>query len=91
MVFEWNEAKDRENISKHGISFYEAQYAFEDVHKLIILDKKHSQSEKRYFCIGKLKSGKVVTVRFTKRNTIIRILGAGYWRKGKKIYEKRSI
>jgi hypothetical protein len=91
MVFEWNDAKEIENISKHGISFYEAQYAFADDYKLIVMDKQHSKSEKRYFCIGKLDNGRVVTMRFTKRNTIIRIIGAGYWRKGKKIYEKRTI
>jgi hypothetical protein len=28
-----------------------------------------------------------MTVRFTYRGNTIRIIGAGYWRKGKKIYE----
>ena len=32
----------------------------------------------------------IVTVRFTVRNNKIRIIGAGYWRKGKKIYEKEN-
>jgi hypothetical protein len=32
----------------------------------------------------------IVTVRFTYRNYKIRIIGAGYWRKGKKIYEKEN-
>jgi hypothetical protein len=29
-----------------------------------------------------------MTVRFTYRNGNIRIIGAGYWRKGKEIYER---
>ncbi len=29
-----------------------------------------------------------MTVRFTYRENVIRIIGAGYWRRGKKIYEK---
>ncbi|MFH1066848.1 MAG: BrnT family toxin, partial [bacterium] len=32
----------------------------------------------------------VLTVRFTWRDEILRIIGAGYWRKGKKLYEKEN-
>jgi hypothetical protein len=32
----------------------------------------------------------VRTVRFTYRENVIRILGAGYWRKGKRIYEREN-
>jgi len=32
----------------------------------------------------------ILTVRFTYRDEIIRIFGAGYWRKGKKTYEKNN-
>jgi hypothetical protein len=38
---------------------------------------------------GKVKGG-VMTVRFTDREGRIRIIGAGYWRKGKKIYDKEN-
>jgi hypothetical protein len=31
-----------------------------------------------------------MTVRFTYGKSKIRIIGAGYWRKGKKIYEKEN-
>ena len=31
-----------------------------------------------------------MTVRFTYRNEIVRIIGAGYWRAGRKIYEKKQ-
>lgn len=88
MEFEWDEAKNDINISKHGLSFYEAQKAFLDKKRVITLDKKHSSSEKRFFCIGKTNKGIIATVRFTIRNGRIRIIGAGYWREGKKIYEQ---
>ena len=45
--------------------------------------------QKRYYCFGKVKGG-VLTVRFTYRHNRIRIIGAGYWRKGKNIYEKQN-
>jgi len=90
MEFEWNDSKNAINLSKHGLSFYEAQEAFFDDSRVILLDVSHSSTEKRYFCIGKTASGGIATVRFTKRNGHIRIIGAGYWRKGKRIYEQHN-
>ncbi len=87
--FDWNEKKNKENIRKHGISFDVAQYAFLDPNRVIAEDTTHGQVEKRYFCFGKVKGG-VLTVRFTYRTGRIRIFGAGYWRKGKSIYEKNN-
>lgn len=87
--FEWDDKKDQENILKHNISFYEAQKAFLDPARLIAEDLEHSESENRYYCFGKVKEG-VMTVRFTYRGHKIRIIGAGYWRKGRKIYEERN-
>ena len=89
MNFEWDESKNTENLSKHGLSFYEAQDAFFDEKRVILQDEKHSASEARYFCIGKTGGG-IATVRFTIRDNHIRIIGAGYWRKGKKIYEQHN-
>lgn len=85
--FEWDSYKNQLNIDKHGVDFYDAQQAFLDTNRIIAEDLDHSYNEKRYFCFG-LVSGRVMTVRFTWRNNIIRIIGAGYWRKGKKIYDK---
>lgn len=89
MKFEWDAKKDRENRKKHGIAFQTAQYAFTDPRRVIAEDLSHSQKEKRYFCFGMVDGG-VLTVRFTVRGSTIRIFGAGYWRKGKKIYENQS-
>ena len=87
--FDWDTEKDLINQAKHGVSFSEAQYAFADPHRVIAQDLSHSQSEKRYYCFGKVGGG-VMTVRFTYRGRVIRIFGAGYWRKGKKIYEREN-
>ena len=56
---------------------------------MIAEDVSHSRAEKRYYCFGKVTDG-ILTVRFTYRKGVIRIIGAGYWRKGKKIYEKEN-
>ncbi len=90
--FEWHGAKNKENLEKHEVLFEDAIYAFYDESRLIALDVKNStESEQRYFCFGidRNKAG-VLTVRFTYRNNKIRIFGAGYWRKGKKLYDQRN-
>lgn len=87
--FEWDDAKDIENQLKHGVSFLEAQHAFADPHRIIMDDPEHSNGEQRLFCLGRTAGG-VMTVRFTQRDDRIRIFGAGYWRKGRAIYEKTN-
>jgi len=71
------------------VSFDRAQHAFFDPRRVIAEDLSHSIGEPRYFCFG-LVDGGVMTVRFTYREGRIRIFGAGYWRKGKRIYEQQN-
>jgi uncharacterized DUF497 family protein len=77
-------------LEKHGVSFSIAQYAFADQKRIILEDLTHStEEEKRYFCLGKVGEG-IMTVRFTYREGRIRIFGAGYWRKGKQLYDRQN-
>lgn len=62
--FEWDDAKDRLNRVKHGVSFALAQRAFFDPKRVIAEDLSHSAAERRYFCFGVI-DGNVMTVRFT--------------------------
>jgi uncharacterized protein len=85
--FEWDEDKNFANIEKHGVSFEEAMHAFLDPKRKIRLNAKHSASEMRYYCLGMVGS-RILTVRFIIRGSRIRIIGAGYWREGRQIYEQ---
>lgn len=87
--FQWDENKEKLNQQKHGVSFSLAQLAFLDSNRIILEDVSHSQKEKRFYCVGRVAEG-ILTVRFTYRDKQIRIIGAGYWRKGKRIYEKQN-
>ena len=89
MTFEWDKNKNEINIRKHNVSFEEAQEAFFDKNRVILYAERHSDKEKRYFCLGKVED-KILTVRFTLRNENIRIIGAGYWREGKRKYEEEN-
>ncbi len=87
--FEWDSTKDLINREKHRVSFALAQLAFLDHQRIVLEDLKHSEDENRYYCLGKVTDG-ILTVRFTYRKSKIRIIGAGYWRKGKRIYEREN-
>ena len=87
--FDWDPEKDLINQAKHGVSFAEAQYAFADPNRVIAEDMSHCHSDKRYFCFGMVGDG-ILTVCFTYRLGGIRIFGAGYWRKGKEVYEREN-
>ncbi|HQE84765.1 MAG TPA: BrnT family toxin [Candidatus Hydrogenedentes bacterium] len=80
--FERDATKDRENQAEHGV-------AFADPRRAIAQDLSHSSVERRYSCFGWVDGG-MLSVRFTCRKGTIRIFGAGYWRKGKRIYEQEN-
>ena len=84
--FEWDPAKDEANYRKHGVAFADAQRAFLDSGRVIAKDLTHGRDERRFYCFGKV-ADRVMTVRFTLRGEVIRIIGAGYWRQGRRIYE----
>ena len=89
VLCEWDDEKNRENQTKHGVSFELAQYVFLDPNRVIAEDVAHSAEEDRFYCIGRAGEG-IITVRFTYRRHVIRIIGAGYWRKGRRIYEDQN-
>jgi hypothetical protein len=88
-AFDCDPKKNEKNQKKHGFSFAEAQIAFADAQRVIAEDLSHSSGKKQHYCFGRVGEG-VMTVRFTCRGNVIRILGAGYWRKGKRIYEREN-
>jgi len=50
--FEWDAAKRKANIRKHGVSFEEAQTVFFDESARLIADPDHSENEERFVLLG---------------------------------------
>jgi len=88
-LFEWSSEKELLNVSKHKLDFKDGAVTFLDPDRLIIEDIEHSNSEDRFYCIGRTPKG-ILTARFTPRGNKIRIIGVGAWRKGKAIYEEKN-
>lgn len=75
MKFEWDEAKNRINQEKHGISFEMAAYVFQDEHYIEMYDFEHSDvEEERFIAIGRV--GKILFVVFTERKDNVRLISA---------------
>lgn len=90
MEFEWDSSKEADNLKKHGFTFTEAVEAILDKNGFALSDNKHSIKEPRHYWVGKIASGKVLTVRYTKRGGKIRIFGCAEWRKFKEYYNERT-
>ena len=74
MEFEWDEAKRRKNLEKHGIDFVRAkQIRLDDV--LEVRSAQHRYSEPRHLAYG-LISGRIIAVVFTWRGDKIRLISA---------------
>ena len=73
--FEWDEAKDHQNMKNHGFSFYEILEIFDDPAFLEGFDHKHSGKEDRFYGIGCLNGILYIIVFYTLR-VRIRIISA---------------
>jgi uncharacterized protein len=79
-VFEWDQAKAAINLSKHGISFEEAESAFSDAEGLDGPDMQHSVQEQRFLRIAMSDQRRILTIAFAVRRKddveTIRIISA---------------
>jgi uncharacterized DUF497 family protein len=77
--FEWDSAKARANVQKHGISFDEAETAFSDEYALVMPDPEHSSThEERLVLIGLSAALRVLVVVHCERadGDVIRLISA---------------
>ena len=50
--FDWDPAKEQQNIRKHRVSFRQAATVFYDPNQLSIYDEEHSMEDERWITIG---------------------------------------
>jgi len=89
ITFEWDKGNKDKNFKKHNISNEEAEQTFINELKIILDDEKHSSTEKRYMLWGVTNAGRKLTVIFTLRKDVIRIISARSMNeKERRTYEK---
>jgi len=72
---DWDEAKNRRNLRKHGIDFETAILVFEDPYSMAVLDRV-VYGEERWQTIGVAGDVTVVVVAHTLSEEVIRIISA---------------
>jgi uncharacterized protein len=75
MQFEWDEAKNLENIRKHEIDFADVSEMFDSA-MFIELDDRFDYGEDRWFGIGFLGNGVAIVVWTERQGDVIRIISA---------------
>ncbi|MCT8266652.1 BrnT family toxin [Afifella sp. JA880] len=75
MLFEWDPAKARTNIAKHGVSFERAVQVFEGP-VLTYVDQRFGSGDVREIAIGCIGDTVILTVIHTDRNGVTRIISA---------------
>ncbi|GAB4464807.1 MAG: BrnT family toxin [Elainellaceae cyanobacterium] len=76
MRFEWDETKAERNLSKHGVSFQEAETVFDDPLYVDFYDPDHSEDEVRYLIVGQSSQRRLLIVSYTQRGDSIRLISA---------------
>ena len=76
MEIEWDPAKARANLAKHGISFEEAVTVFGDPLATTVPDTGHSVEEERFLTTGLSSGGRVLIVWHVDRGEATRLIGA---------------
>ena len=76
MEYEWDNAKARSNLMKHGVSFEEARTVFDDPLYIDFFDPDHSDDEERYIVVGKSRQDRLIVVSYTERKSGIRVISA---------------
>jgi uncharacterized DUF497 family protein len=74
MAVEWDPAKARANLRKHGISFADAVTALEDESAISVRDE--MENEERWIAIGMDSLARILVVVYTWRDEQIRLISA---------------
>lgn len=65
--FEWDPAKAKQNLRKHGVSFERAATVLLDPNALSIFDARHGSGEDRWITLGMDRQGVMLVVSHTFR------------------------
>jgi uncharacterized DUF497 family protein len=74
--FQWDEGNAAKNWARHGVNQTEAEQVFVNRPVVLVGDVAHSGAEARYFSFGRTDGGRLLTVVFTVRGKLLRVISA---------------
>ena len=84
--FEWDEGNIEKNKRKHNLDKWQIEEVFFNEPLSIYEDSKHSNSEFRWYALGKTDNELKLMIVFTIRNNLIRVISARTMSKKERIY-----
>ncbi len=87
--FEWDKGNREKNKVKHNVTHHECEQIFYNKPLMLFADESHSEKEIRFGAFGKTDNKRKITVFFTLRNNILRVISArDQSKKDREIYAK---
>lgn len=74
--FDWDEGNVDKSWSKHRVSPFECEQIFFNQPLIVAPDEDHSQSEPRFYALGRTDAGRLLFAVFTIRKESVRVIGA---------------
>ena len=74
--FQWDEGNTDKSWLRHKVSWTECEEVFFNHPLLVLMDERHSGTEKRYYALGKTNAARLLFVAFTLRGDLIRVVSA---------------
>ncbi|MGO9566899.1 MAG: BrnT family toxin [Desulfomonilaceae bacterium] len=74
--FQWDKGNTDKNLIVHNVENWECEQIFFNEPLFVLDDPKHSTAEKRWAVFGKTDAGRLLTVVFTRRGELIRVISA---------------
>ena len=89
--FDWDDGNSEKNWILHQVSRNESEQVFFNAPIVVVDDISHSQSEKRWFLLGKTDTNRLLFVVFTVREELIRVISSRVMsKKERRIYHEKS-
>lgn len=90
-VFEWDEGNTNKNWYRHRVADRESEEVFSNEPIVVVRDAAHSKAETRYSARGVTESGRRLTVIFTIRERLVRVISArSMTRREERLYEEKT-
>ena len=88
--FQWDEGNINKNLYKHNVENWECEQVYFNEPLIILDDPKHSYAEKRWAAFGKTDAGRMLTLIFTKRGSLIRVISARDMKRKERIFYEKN-
>jgi uncharacterized DUF497 family protein len=88
--FQWDVGNINKNLYRHNVENWECEQIYFNEPLIILDDPKHSYAEKRWAAFGKTDAGRMLTLIFTKRDSLIRVISARDMKRKERIFYEKN-